>query len=324
MKLTQFLEEREDGWRRLEELLGAAGRRPERLAPDEIQELAVRYRSAAADLAFARRRYSSDPVVQRLEELVTTGRGLIYERTSRRANLIDLFVDRYWLLLAERVGPLALATLLLVVPGVLATSWALSDPETVIELMPIEFLWVTEAESTDRGLGTAGLAGFSTFVFTNNIRVALLAFSLGVTWGAGTGLLLGYNGVLLGGLAGLAIEAGNGGLLVAAVAAHGIIELSCIVVGAGAGLALARAMLRPGTMTRRAALAVEAPKSLAIAGAPIPWLVVAGLVEGYVSRVGLGPGPTTVVGLTLGGLFWGLFLWRGWLPYRRARRLAVR
>jgi uncharacterized membrane protein SpoIIM required for sporulation len=324
MKLTRFLEEREDNWDRFQELLDAAGRRPERLPPDAIGELAMRYRSTAADLALARRRYPSDPVVERLERLVSVGRGLIYERTSRRGNLIDLLVDRYWILLAERAGPLALAASLLAVPVLLAASWALNDPETVVELMPVEFLWVTEAETTDRGLGTAGLAGFSTFVFTNNIRVALLAFSLGVTWGAGTALLLAYNGVLFGGLTGLAIGAGNGDLLVAAVAAHGMLELTCIVVGAGAGLALARAMLRPGTLTRREALTAEAPKALAIAGATIPWLVVAGLVEGYVSRVGLGPGPTTVVGLALAGAFWGLFVWRGWLPYRRARRLAVR
>jgi hypothetical protein len=53
-------------------------------------------------------------------------------------------------------------------------------------------------------------------------------------------------------------------------------------------------------------------------------LILAGLVEGYVSRVGLGPVPTTIIGLALGSLFWGLYLWRGWLPQRRARRLAER
>jgi hypothetical protein len=77
-------------------------------------------------------------------------------------------------------------------------------------------------------------------------------------------------------------------------------------------------------MTRRAALAAEAVPALTIAAATAPWLVLAGLVEGYVSRVGLGPVSTTIIGLILGGLFWGLYLWRGWLPQRRARRLAVR
>lgn len=324
MKLPAFLDERRPDWQRLELLLKSAGRRPEKLPPGDLRELAVLYRAAAADLATARRRFPSDPVVRQLELLVGRGRAVVYERAARRANLIDLFADRYWLLLAERAGPLGLAAAVLLVPAVLAGLWASADPETMAGLMPTEFLWVTEAQTTDQGLGPVGLAGFSTYVFVNNIRVTLIAFVLGVTAGLGTAWLVGYNGLILGGLTGLAISAGNGGLLAAAVLAHGILELTCIVVGAGAGFSLAQAMLRPGLATRRAAIRTEALPALAIAGATLPWLVLAGLVEGFVSRVGLGAVPTAVVGLTLGAVFWGLFYWRGWLPQRRARRLAAR
>lgn len=324
MKLPAFLDERRPDWQRLELLLKSAGRRPERLSPSDLRELATLYRAAAADLATARRRFPADPVVAQLELLVGRGRALVYERAPRRANLLDLFADRYWLLLAERARPIGLAAAFLLVPGILAGLWASADPETMTTLLPIEFLWVTEADNTDQGLGPVGLAGFSTIVLTNNIRVTLLAFALGITGGLGTAWLVGYNGLLLGGLTGLAISAGNGGLLAAAVLAHGILELTCIVVGAGAGFSLARAMLRPGLATRRDAIRTEAQPALAIAAATAPWLVLAGLVEGFVSRVGLGPLPTTLVGVTLGALFWGLFYWRGWLPQRRARLLAAR
>lgn len=282
------------------------------------------YRAAAADLATARRRFSADPVVHQLELLVGRARAVVYERAPRRANLIDLFADRYWLLLAERAGPLALAAAVLLVPAVLAGFWASSDPATVANLLPPEFLWVMDADSTDQGLGPVGLAGFSTFVFANNIRVTLVAFVLGVTAGLGTAWLVAYNGLLLGALTGLAVTAGNGRLLAAAVLAHGVLELTCIVVGAGAGFSLARALLRPGLGTRLASLRSEAQPALAIAGATLPWLVVAGLVEGFVSRIGLDAMPTAMIGLSLGAAFWGLFYWRGWLPQRRARRLAAR
>jgi uncharacterized membrane protein SpoIIM required for sporulation len=324
LKLPVFLDERRPDWQRLEMLLKSAGRRPERLAPGDVRELATLYRAAAADLATARRRFPADPVVRELEQLVGRGRGLVYERAARRVNLIDLFADRYWRLLAERSAPMLLAAAVLLAPALLAGLWASTDPETVAGLLPVEFLWVTEAESTDQGLGPVGLAGFSTYVFVNNIRVTLVAFVLGITAGIGTAWLVGYNGFLLGGLTGLAISAGNGGLLAAAVLAHGILELTCIVVGAGAGFSLARAILRPGQASRRAALGKEAVPALAIAGATLPWLILAGLVEGFVSRIGLGPLPTALVGLTLGAAFWGLFYWRGWLPQRRARRLAAR
>ncbi len=37
----------------------------------------------------------------------------------------------------------------------------------------------------------------------------------------------------------------------------------------------------------------------------------AGLVEGYVSRTGVGSGAVTLIGVLLAGLFWGLLWWRG-------------
>jgi hypothetical protein len=50
-----------------------------------------------------------------------------------------------------------------------------------------------------------------------------------------------------------------------------------------------------------------------------PWLVVAGLTEGYVSPAGWGGAGPYVVGFGLGGAYWGLLLWRG----RRRRAVAT-
>ena len=188
--------------------------------------------------------------------------------------------------------------------------WATSSPELANQLPP-EFLWLTEAESTDQGYDTAQLVGFSTFVLNNNIRVTFIAFALGLTWGLGTAISLGYNGLVLGAISGLAISNGNWRVLLAAIMAHGVLELSCIVIGGGAGLSLARAMLRPGDLTRRQALAVEARSSVQIALGTALWLVLAGFIEGFGSRTGLGWFPTTVFGVVTGVIFWGLVVWRG-------------
>jgi uncharacterized membrane protein SpoIIM required for sporulation len=309
--LARFEDERRPRWGEYRALLEAAGKRPERLDGQEVRRLAGLYRAAAADLVAARRRFPDEPVVQYLEDLVKRGQGLIYERSARRGNLIDFFADRYWQLLWERRAPLALAGLILVGPALLMAQWALSAPEAVAGLVPPQFLWVTEAGTTDQGMGAVGLAGFSTFVLTNNIRVALTAFVAGVTWGVGTALLIGYNGALFGALTGLAAGAGNLRLLGEATLAHGILEFTCIVVSGAAGLSLGRAILRPGHLRRVESLGREARLALQIAAGTAPWLVVAGLVEGYASRVGLGLVPTAIIGLLLGGGFWLLLWWRG-------------
>lgn len=309
--LRRFESERQTRWEELEALLNDAGRRPETLGGTKIRRLASLYRATAADLVAARRRFPDDPLVAQLESLVRRGQGLLYERANRRGNLIDFFAVGYWQLLWERRRAIGLASLILFVPALLMVMWAVTAPESVIGLVPPEFMWVTEASTTDQGLGVVGLAGFSTFVLTNNIRVALTAFVAGITWGVGTGLLVAYNGVLFGALAGLAGVAGNLRLLGEATLAHGILEFSCIVVAGGAGLSLGRAILRPERRTRRDSLAAEAGPALAVAAGTAPWLVLAGLIEGYASRVGLGLVPTVTIGLVVGGLYWALFWFRG-------------
>ncbi len=73
MNLRAFESERGPGWERLEVLLRESGGRPERLGPEGVLELGALYRGAAADLAYARRRFPGDPVVARLEGLLVRG-----------------------------------------------------------------------------------------------------------------------------------------------------------------------------------------------------------------------------------------------------------
>src|ERR671930_1829626 len=77
--VDRFSESRSPGWRELELLVSEAGRRPERLGPEKALRLGALYRSAAADLATARRRFPHDPAVARLEALVGRARHLVYD-----------------------------------------------------------------------------------------------------------------------------------------------------------------------------------------------------------------------------------------------------
>lgn len=320
MKLPDFLEDGTPRWDELRALL--ARRSP---SGDEILDMAELYRAVVADLALARRRFRDDPVTADLETLVAAARSTVYGGSGRREGLVGFFADTYWGLLVERRRQLGLATLLLLVPAGLGLAWAAVDPGGLADVLPPEFLWVTSAESTDQGYGAAGLVAFSTFVLTNNIRVTLIAFALGVVWGIGTGWVLVQNGLILGAVAGLAFEAGNGRVFVAAVAAHGILELTCVVVGGAAGLSLGRAILRPGTLTRRQSLGREAVVAVQLALGTSAWLMLAGFVEGFASRTGLSWAPTLLIGLVLGSIFWGLVWWRGRpvADQRRAQRLTL-
>jgi uncharacterized membrane protein SpoIIM required for sporulation len=59
------------------------------------------------------------------------------------------------------------------------------------------------------------------------------------------------------------------------------------------------------------ALRVEARAAVEIIIGTMPWLVVAGLVEGFLTPAGTGLTTVLFVGFALGAIFWGLVLWRG-------------
>ena len=66
-----------------------------------------------------------------------------------------------------------------------------------------------------------------------------------------------------------------------------MLELSCIVVAAAAGMRLGWSFVEPGRLTGGQALRREAHKTAAIVAGTAPWLVLAGLVEGFITPSGL-------------------------------------
>lgn len=321
MNLDRFLRERQGAWTELERLCDRAGRRPERLGPDGVRRLGRLYRSAAADLSVARRRFPADPVRGRLEALVGRARALVYGAPSRRGSFVAFFTTTYWRRVRERPGPLGITAVLLLGPALLGGIWATTDPGAAAGLLPgsLESVSRPRPEGSDLGLSPEVKAAFSTFIFTNNIRVTFLAFAGGIAAGIGTAYVLAFNGMLVGVLTGLAVAAGNGTLFTELVAPHGVLELSCIVVGAAAGMRLGWALVDPGERPRTEALVDEGRRAVEIVLGTVPWLVVAGLVEGFVTPSGYGLGPALTVGLGLGAAYWILVGWRGSEPRQGLR-----
>ena len=94
VNLERFEAERAGSWTALEAALRRAGDRPERLGADGVRELGALYRAAAADLAFARRRFPGDPRTRWLEALVVRARGAVYARVGPAGVAVGVPVAR--------------------------------------------------------------------------------------------------------------------------------------------------------------------------------------------------------------------------------------
>ncbi len=313
MTLERFLSEREADWRALEALLAAARGKPERLGAERLLSLGARYRAVAADLAFARRAFPGDPICARLERLTLAARQAVYADESGRRSLLHFLTTGYYRRVLERPVPLLIATAMLFTPMLLAAIWALDDPAAAIGIVPAQFQGAAEPGS---GAGAGSLsyaqeAALSSEILTNNIRVGFMAVAGGMLAGLGTAAVTIFNGGFIGAIAGLAIGGESGERFFSLVVPHGVLELSTIVVEATAGLRLGWAMIEPGTLTRVQSVRAEARPAIELVLGTIPWVVLAGLVEGFVT--GSAPDLTTavVIGTGLGVVFWTLVVWRG-------------
>jgi uncharacterized membrane protein SpoIIM required for sporulation len=312
MRLDTFISARSPDWHELELLLREAGRRPERLGPERLLRLGGLYRSAAADLARLRRHAPGSPETVRLEALVRQGRQAVYDARTRRRSFIRFFVTDYWRLVAERRRFLLIAFVLLFGSAALAALWGIHDPAAATGVVPRQFRPALQPGHPWHDMSPAQQSAFTTEIFTNNIQVTLVAFAGGITGGIATAFALLYNGLLLGVIGGLMGQAGNGVGFVDLVTAHGVLELSCILVGGAAGLSLGWSIVSPGLRSRRVSLQREAVESLLLVLGTAPWLVVAGIVEGNRANLAeAGLGAVIATGVGLGIVFWGLVVWRG-------------
>jgi uncharacterized membrane protein SpoIIM required for sporulation len=291
------------------------------MGSEALLRLGRRYRAAAADLALARRLFPGHPVTRLLERLVTEARQSVYATEPRRRSLRGFLSHGYWQRVLERPLVLGIALALLFVPMALAIVWAVDDPNAAIGIVPADFEGATEPGSHTGEPATDEAAAASSALYTNNIQVTFLAVAGGVLLGLGTAFVTVFNGGLIGAIFGLTIENGAFDELLRFVLPHGLLELTCIVVSAMAGLRLGWAIVEPGPLTRGASLRREARTAIEIVLGTMPWLVLAGLIEGFVSPRQLPLPLALAVGLIAAGAYWWLLLTRGHArPLDLARR----
>jgi uncharacterized membrane protein SpoIIM required for sporulation len=163
-----------------------------------------------------------------------------------------------------------------------------------------------------------GNAAGASMIMTNNIRVTILAFAGGTLLGIFTLYLLAQNGLMLGIIAGAAQSLGFATNLWGFVAAHGTLELSAIFIAGGAGMQLGWAIIRPGLLTRRAALVQASRRAALLLLGCIPILVIAGTIEGFLSPSSLPLAVKLIVSAGSGVLLYSYLLLAGRGP-RAAR-----
>lgn len=294
MREERFVESRRARWADLRSLVDRSHRRGLRsLSGREARDLGALYRGATSDLAVARSRKYSEPTVAHLNRLCVAAHGLVYggrsaERTTGRA--AALFAETFPALVRRTWKWHAFAAAVVIVSGIAAYAVMAGDPDLTERTMGSGL-----QQRAERSLAMPDDARryvevpdlwmpvFSWGIMTNNIRVALTGFAFGAAAGVGTVVLLIVQGVHVGGAFAVYRDAGVPGLLATFTSAHGPLELTAIFISCGAGMRLGLSVLVPGRRSRAAAFREAGLESVTMLVGVAAMLVVAGLIEGFLS-----------------------------------------
>lgn len=304
--LPEFIAARQATWQRLERSLEAT--RAGKLGYPDVLDFETVLKETADDFSRARQAFPTADVTRYLAGLL--GRAHVLEREASgprwRSPLqflahtfpLAAWAERWWVIAAFAAIGLGF---LLGVLSVASTPDAANVlvPEHLREFVNAGRLWTDELEARLPPGQTASE------IFINNLRVAYAAFSFGLLFGLGSLAVLMINGIFLGATMTVCARAGLLPSLLLFTAAHGPLEISCIALCGAAGLRLGASLVAPGPWTRGAALRATAAHVIPLVMGASPVLVVAGLIEGYVSPSALFPAWAKVaLGVTSGLGFW--------------------
>ncbi|HEX7531404.1 MAG TPA: stage II sporulation protein M [Pyrinomonadaceae bacterium] len=315
MPIDRFIKERKTVWQRLEELLDLLDRMTlRRLHREEVRELGRIYRRTASDLAIARAESRDPRLVNYLNSLVIRAHGRIYRADAQGGRRIrDFFARDFPLAFRRTWRYTATAFGVFLVFSSIAFFGTRHDPD-FSEFAGVDPFWRAENIETHRHWWeSANKANqiASSQIFTNNIRVTFYAFALGAMLGVGTLYVMAFNGANFGAIVALTYRAGFGNALLGFVVGHGVIELSCIFIAGGAGLLIGTALLMPGDLSRGDALKSRGMEAVRLIVGCVPLLVVAGIIEGFISPAPISPVIKIGIGVITGIALYSYLLLAG-------------
>lgn len=305
MNVQRWLRLRKGDWKKLQELLENIEKKEgSSLTRENLQELGALYRLASADLSRARVLGVGEDVRNYLNNLVVKAHNQVYQsRRSRWHDLADFLFVNFPKLVRRYLSYVLTAICLFLIPLLVSYSFVLQDVSfaelEIARGQPIvsDDIWQTIEEHklwTDPLEKASPVV--SSLIASNNIRVTIMAFVFGITFGFGTAFVLFTNGVLVGTLLGVCRLNGMAEQLLVFIAPHGILELTAIFISGGAGLLMGKSLLFPGQFKRLDALKIVAPDALALFVGCVPLLVIAALIEGFISpRVDIDSGTKLLV-----------------------------
>lgn len=282
MKLPTFIKQKNKIWSEFEQFL-------DKKSDVDVEVLADLYVEILEDLSYAKTFYPKSDIIPYLNSLANRAHRKIYRSKKESSNkLVNFYKKDFPLMFYKYHKYLLVSFLVFLLFSIIGWYSVTQDYDFVRVILGDDYVNKT-LENIDKGDPMAIYkSGRSIDMFLgitlNNIMVAFRAFVFGILFLIGTLYIMMFNGVMLGAFLGFFNEHDLLWESFRTVWIHGTLEISVIIIAGAAGLVLGAGFMFPGTYSRLYSLKRAGKDGVKIILSTIPFFIVAGFLEGFVTR----------------------------------------
>jgi len=252
------------------------------------EELPVLHAAVCRHFLMARDRCYSPALVARLRDRVVRSHAQLY-RTDQRlvARAVRFVATGFPEAVRREIRLTGISALALMVPALVFGILCYLQGDWIYTWLSVEEVAAFEAmydpDSPVIGRDRQADTDFQMFAYyvRNNVGIGFRSYALGLLFGIGTVMVLLFNGLSLGGIAGYLTQGGYGGVFWPFVSSHSALELVAVVIFGAAGLRLGCAVLAPGAGGRGAALRDAGRRSVRLVIGATLMMLVAAFIEAF-------------------------------------------
>ncbi len=314
MRETSFIRQNKHKWQEFESVLEGQYQ-----DPDKLNDLFVQITD---DLSYSRTFYPNRSVRVYLNGLAQRIFFKIYKsRRSPLKRLGEFWLDELPQLVFEARREFLLSFLVFALAFLIGVLSSAMDKEFVNVILGESYVDMTIAniESGDpmAVYKQRGKFGMSLGITANNLWVSFLTFSMGVFFAIGSIAIMIQNGIMVGAFQYFFIEKGLFWESFLTIWIHGTLEISAIIIAGAAGITMGKGLVFPGTHTRAQAFQRSARRGVKIMIGIAPIIIMAGFIEGYLTRHT--ETPDLIRGLFIIVCLLFVLIYFVWYPYIKAR-----
>lgn len=282
MREASFIKRNKNKWLLFENVLNKTAQ----VSPDKLSDL---YIEVTDDLSYAKTFYPQSNTERYLNSIASKAHQKIYKTKKESKNrLVTFFKTEFPLEFVTYHKQLLIAFSTFLFFAIVGAYSASADGDFVRLILGDNYVNTT-LDNIAKGDPMAvykkmGESNMFILITLNNIKVAMTAFVYGMFFSVGTLFIMMRNGIMLGSFLYFFYEKGLLWESSRTIWIHGTIEISVIIIAGCAGLVLGNGLLFPKTYTRLASFKQSFKAGLKIMVSTIPFFIVAGFLEGFVTR----------------------------------------